>query len=61
LTTRLNELWVAKKMIEHWIVGATGIGYLIVGMLQLSKGSIPNALIWIGYAAAQVGLWMNIK
>jgi hypothetical protein len=48
-------------MIEHWIVGATGIGYLIVGILQLTKGSIPNALIWIGYAAAQVGLWMNIK
>ena len=48
-------------MIEHWIVVATGIGYLIVGMLQLSKGSIPNALIGIGYAAAQVGLWMNIK
>ena len=48
-------------MIEHWIVGATGVGYLIVGILQLTKGSIPNALIWIGYAVAQVGLWMNIK
>jgi hypothetical protein len=58
---RLNAWLVLKKMIEHWIVGATGVGYLVVGVLQLSKGSIPNALIWIGYAAAQVGLWMNIK
>jgi len=58
---RLNAWLALKKMIEHWIVGATGVGYLVVGVLQLSKGSIPNALIWIGYAAAQVGLWMNIK
>lgn len=46
---------------EHYIVGATGIGYLIVGVLQLSKGSISNALIWIGYSAAQIGLFLNIK
>jgi len=58
---RLNAWKVLNQMIEHWIVGATGVGYLVVGILQLSKGSIPNALIWIGYAAAQVGLWMNIK
>ena len=47
--------------LEHYIVGVTGIGYLVVGVLQLSKGSMSNALIWIGYAAAQIGLWMNIK
>jgi hypothetical protein len=48
-------------MIEQLIVGATGIGYLIVGVLQLTKGSIPNAMIWIGYAFAQVGLWLTLK
>jgi len=47
--------------IEHYIVAATGIGYAIVGVLQLSKGSLPNGLIWLGYAAAQIGLFMNIK
>ena len=51
-----------KQMtIEHYIVGATGVGYAIVGLLQWSKGETANGLIWTGYAAAQIGLWMNIK
>jgi len=48
-------------MVEQWIVGATGIGYLITGILQLQKGATANALIWIGYSAAQIGLWINLK
>jgi hypothetical protein len=48
-------------MLERYIVAATGAGYLVVGLLQYFKGSNSNALIWIGYAAAQVGLWMNLK
>ena len=46
---------------EHIIVGATGIGYLIVGVLQWTKGETANGMIWTGYAFAQVGLWLNIK
>jgi len=49
------------EMIEKYIVGATGIGYLVTGILQLQKGSIPNALIWVAYGVAQAGLWMNLK
>jgi hypothetical protein len=48
-------------MVEQWIVGATGIGYLITGLLQLKKGAYSNAIIWIGYAIGQTGLWMNLK
>jgi hypothetical protein len=48
-------------MLERYIVAATGLGYLVVGLAQYFKGSSSNALIWIGYAAAQVGLWMNLK
>jgi hypothetical protein len=47
--------------IEHLIVGATGVGYLIVGVLQWYKGDLSNGMIWSGYAFAQVGLWMNLK
>jgi len=47
--------------VEHYIVGATGLGYAIVGCLQLTKGSYSNAMIWLGYAFAQVGLWINLK
>ena len=46
---------------EHLIVGATGVGYLIVGILQLAKGSVSNGMVWLGYAFAQVGLWLNLK
>ena len=46
---------------EHIIVAATGIGYAIVGVLQLAKGDSPNAMIWSGYAFAQIGLWINLK
>ena len=47
--------------IEKWIVAATGLGYLVVGLAQYFKGSPSNAFIWLGYAAAQIGLWMNLK
>jgi hypothetical protein len=50
-----------KMTIEHLIVGATGVGYLVVGVLQWSKGEISNGMIWSGYAFAQIGLWLNIK
>jgi hypothetical protein len=48
-------------MLEKYIVGATGIGYLITGILQFNKGAIANAMIWIGYAIGQTGLWLNLK
>jgi hypothetical protein len=48
-------------MIEHTIVALTGAGYLIVGVLQWSKGEISNGMIWCGYAFSQIGLWLNLK
>ena len=46
---------------EKYIIGATGIGYLITGVLQYQKGAYANAVIWIGYAIGQTGLWLNLK
>jgi hypothetical protein len=48
-------------VIEHIIVAVTGLGYAIVGVLQLTKGATGNAVMWIGYAVAQVGLFVNLK
>jgi len=48
-------------MVEQIIVATTGIGYLIVGILQWFKGEGANGMIWTGYAFAQVGLWLNLK
>lgn len=47
--------------VEQFIVAVTGAGYLIVGLLQWSKGEAANGMIWTGYAFAQVGLWLNLK
>lgn len=47
--------------IEQFLVAATGVSYAVVGGLQLSKGELANAMIWGGYAFAQVGLWLNLK
>jgi len=48
-------------MVEQYIVAATGVGYLITGLLQLQKGAYANAIIWIGYAIGQTGLFLKIK
>ena len=48
-------------MIEMLIVGATGVGYAIVGVLQWTKGETSNGMIWTGYAFAQIGLFLNLK
>lgn len=48
-------------IVEQLILGATGLGYVTVGILQLLKGSIPNFMVWTGYAFAQVGLLMLLK
>jgi hypothetical protein len=47
--------------IEQILVGLTGAAYLVVGVLQWSKGEGANGMIWTGYAFAQVGLWLNLK
>jgi hypothetical protein len=48
-------------MLEKIIVGATGLGYLIVCIAQFKKGATSNAMIWGGYSLAQIGLFINLK
>ena len=45
---------------SHLIVASTGIGYATVGTLSLLRMDINNAFIWLGYAAAQIGLYRSI-
>ena len=47
-------------MVEMLIVGSTGLGYAIVGTLQGLKGEYSNMMIWLGYAFAQIGLFLNL-
>jgi hypothetical protein len=48
-------------MLEKTIIAATGLGYLLVGILQLKKGAMSNSIIWLGYAFSQIGLWLALK
>ena len=48
-------------MIEAIIVGTVGFGYCVVGVLQWLKGDMGQGIMWIGYACAQIGLFMNLK
>jgi len=59
--TKTDITWKKNMTVEHWIVGATGCGYAIVGLLRWSKGDVDNGLVWTGYALAQIGLWRLIK
>lgn len=45
---------------SHLIVASTGIGYATVGTLSLLRLDVNNAFIWLGYAAAQIGLYRSI-
>ena len=56
----LLNVW-GTVMVEMLIVGSTGIGYAIVGTIQGLKGEYSNMAIWLGYAVAQYGLFMNLK
>lgn len=40
-----------------WLIALTGIAYALVGIEQLWYGKIPQAVIWLGYSFAQIGLW----
>jgi hypothetical protein len=46
--------------VSHWIVGAVGVGYLVTGIQQYTKGNVGPAIMWIGYAFSQIGLWMGL-
>ena len=45
---------------SHYIVGLVGIGYLVTGIQQYIKGNVGPAIMWIGYAFSQIGLYMGL-
>lgn len=46
--------------VSHYIVAAVGVGYLVTGIQQGAKGNVGPAIMWIGYAFSQIGLWMGL-
>ena len=48
-------------MDSKYLIILVAVLYLIVAVEQLYKGSIPNAIIWSGYAFSNIGLYMLAK
>lgn len=46
--------------ISHYIVAIIGVGYLWVGCEQFYRGNTGPAIMWIGYAFSQIGLFMGV-
>jgi hypothetical protein len=46
--------------VSHYIVGIVGVGYLTVGIEQYIRGNTGPAIMWIGYAFSQIGLFMGL-
>lgn len=46
---------------SQWLVAATGIAYLWVSIEQLIKGNVPMAIVYFGYAIANVGLYVAVN
>ena len=47
--------------ISHYIVSLVGIGYFVVGVQQYLKGNGGTAIMWVGYAFSQIGLFMQLE
>jgi len=48
-------------MNSNYLIIIIGVVYFGIGITQLFKGSIPNFIIYTGYAFSNIGLFMLAK
>jgi hypothetical protein len=46
---------------SHWLIATIGIAYIGIAFDQWLKGGNGVALMFVGYAIAQAGVWMQAK
>ena len=46
---------------EKYLIIGVAIVYAFIAIGQLFKGSVPNAIVWSGYAFSNIGLYMLAK
>lgn len=44
-----------------WLIAITGLMYAAVAVDQALKGGSAMAMVYAGYAFANIGLWMAVK
>jgi hypothetical protein len=47
--------------VSGWLIVLTGIIYAYISIEQGFKGNFPMALVYAGYAFANVGLYLAVK
>jgi hypothetical protein len=45
----------------NYLIIIIGFVYFCIGITQLMKGSVPNFIIYTGYAFSNIGLYMLAK
>ena len=45
----------------NYLIIIVGFVYFAIGIAQLMKGSVPNFIIYTGYAFSNIGLFMMAK
>ena len=45
----------------NYLIIVIGLVYFAIGVTQLMKGSVPNFIIYTGYAFSNIGLFMMAK
>ena len=48
-------------MEAKWLILVIGLVYLGIGIEQITKGSLPNLIVYSGYAFSNIGLYMLAK
>ena len=48
-------------MVSHTLIAAIGVAYIWIAVDQYFKQANGVALMFLGYAVAQVGVWMQAK
>lgn len=46
---------------SQFLVTVTGLIYLWVSVNEFAKGNTGTAVMFFGYAAANVGVWMQVR
>lgn len=44
-----------------WLIAAVTLAYIGVAFDQFQKGNLPMALVWVGYAIANIGMIWALK
>ena len=48
----------SSNKVSSWLIGIVGFMYFAVSIDMVAHGKWALAMVWAGYAFAQIGLWV---